>query len=503
MIADKRDERFAYLALGNHKTVSKGLYPSHDYLQVQAINSARTLIDIAGSNTSPYQIKVIMQDGATVRFSNLGSNTESNDPIGASTVRAVTFGSDGVYVASRADNTIYRVNHLNTNTSSIGTYTGSDPDIGAYDGEFYWWITQRGHIMRQIPGSSTITEVFTNTRLDVQFVDFFQDFMVLFSQEGNDVVAALWDKSDSTNYEKIIKVKNSILIAGGVVDGTMMLVYSVGNTSNPKEMEGEMVIAGYDGEKFTRLNSIKAGRPNATRPRVNYENNTRSCGSEVMLFAVDENDRPTKNPDLFQNYIYKVRKDGSVVAETLPVPNGGDSNNFASHVKVFPSFNLYAMLGTVDTGPKIRSNQNTNNSYSNYSNYTTTSYITDFLTNPFNYHRLKAISCSFEKLFKNPDGTDGPEEMEVYCRTSEREPFALIGTITAQKVIDDVNTRVDYTTRNTEVPVFEQRYQFTEIEGGNPLPEFNEIQFKFVPKNGFSMIGAWFEYEYITRNVLK
>lgn len=92
------------------------------------------------------------------------------------------------------------------------------------------------------------------------------------------------------------------------------------------------------------------------------------------------------------------------------------------------------------------------------------------------------------------------ETLELYYRVSDREDWILLGEVTAEKVIANVNKRIDQT---GVIPVPEQRYQFTKLPDGTSLPEFNEIQFKFISKNGFSIIGCWFEYSYITRNMLK
>lgn len=95
---------------------------------------------------------------------------------------------------------------------------------------------------------------------------------------------------------------------------------------------------------------------------------------------------------------------------------------------------------------------------------------------------------------------DTTERAEIYYRTSDRVDWTLLGTITATKVVDNVNKRVP----DTGIPVREQRYQFVKFDSENaPLPEFNEIQWKFKLFNGMSIIGAWMEYSYITRNTLK
>ena len=92
------------------------------------------------------------------------------------------------------------------------------------------------------------------------------------------------------------------------------------------------------------------------------------------------------------------------------------------------------------------------------------------------------------------------ETLQIYYRVSEREDWTLLGEITAEKVIANVNKRINQV---GVIPVPEQRYQFTKLPDGKSLPEFNEIQFKFKSLHGFSVIGAWFEYSYITRNMLK
>lgn len=95
---------------------------------------------------------------------------------------------------------------------------------------------------------------------------------------------------------------------------------------------------------------------------------------------------------------------------------------------------------------------------------------------------------------------DSKEKVEIYYRISDRLDWNLLGTVTAQTVIDNVNKRID---QSTTIPVIEQRYQFTKLPNLDALPEFNEIQFKFKLFNGMSLIKAWFEYDYITRNAVQ
>lgn len=92
--------------------------------------------------------------------------------------------------------------------------------------------------------------------------------------------------------------------------------------------------------------------------------------------------------------------------------------------------------------------------------------------------------------------TEG-EKLEVYYRTSDREDWKLLGVVTPELVIENVNKRIDM---EDDIPLPMQRYQITKLPNQDALPEFNEIQFKFRSYNGFSMIGCWFEYDYVTRN---
>lgn len=93
------------------------------------------------------------------------------------------------------------------------------------------------------------------------------------------------------------------------------------------------------------------------------------------------------------------------------------------------------------------------------------------------------------------------QKLEIYYRVSDRDDFTLLGTITTTKIIANVNARVDASAQD---PLEEQRYQFVKFDADNAnLPEYNEIQFKFKSYNGFSIIGAWRAYSYLTRNTLQ
>lgn len=96
-------------------------------------------------------------------------------------------------------------------------------------------------------------------------------------------------------------------------------------------------------------------------------------------------------------------------------------------------------------------------------------------------------------------------QLDIYYRVSERDDFVLLGTITPEIVRENVNLRKDMSEEGLEggsVGLSEQLFHITKMPDGSSLPEFNEIQFKFVSKRGFSVMAAWYEYDYLSRNDL-
>lgn len=92
--------------------------------------------------------------------------------------------------------------------------------------------------------------------------------------------------------------------------------------------------------------------------------------------------------------------------------------------------------------------------------------------------------------------------LEIYYRVSERDDFVLLGTITPEIVRENVNQRKDMSGEGETTGISEQLFHITKLPDGSSLPEFNEIQFKFVSKRGFSVMAAWYEYDYLSRNDL-
>lgn len=496
MTADKRHPDFAYLRQNVFPSREDGLYPSFDFYQENpsTLGASDTIVDIIGTDEDGFETKVIVNSGSDTKFYDLGSNSTGNSTAVGLSYDCGCFGNDGVHIAL-SDNNIYRVNHVNTNLSLLGTVASFSADLAVFDGLYYWWIGSK--IFRQLGGAAP-TLAFNSVGRTIRFAAPYNDQLVLFSEDGGSITALFWDKSDTDLFDKRIVIDNAKLIAAGVVDGKLMLIKGVGNSANPKERNGEIVVTIYDGESFVRVNSIKAGSR-----LTEYEAMTGvGIGNEVMCFSVTNND-DTHNTDLYQNFIYKVRNDGSIEVQQLPDSAHGDTHI----VRIMYNYILYCQRGATGTADRIYINETTNDNYADYESYNTTTYITNFMNNPFNRHKLDGVAVVFEKLFEQTTVTPTGEQLDLYYRTSEREAFTLLGEITVEKVKDDVDQNFDPVEKAADyasdtLPLDTQIYQITKMPDGSALPEFNEIQFKFVSKRGFSVIQAWYYYSYITRNTL-
>ncbi len=502
MHIDKRNEDFAYLRKNCFKARTKGLYPAQDFYRENPddLTSSEEIVDILGSEESTFDIKVIQDNGTDILFNNLGSNSSSNTTLAGKGYNCGAFGNDGVHIHAD-DNHIYKIQHVNSNSTDLGALPAGagSPHLAGYDGVYYWWVSQ-DEICKQL-GSAAATIAFNDVGLSARFMDFYGDQMVLFAEEAGSIIVLFWDKSDLDLFDKRIVIKNARLIAGGVVNGKLMLIKSVGNSSNVKEQNGEIIVTIYDGEKFARVNSIKAGDDNI----VSYEDVTGvGIGSEVMAFSVTGN-AAAHNTDLYKDYVYKVYDDGAIEVIFSP-----DTTTYGDvHiVRIFYNYICLAQRGVGATPAIIWINEELDEDYGDYEDYLTTEYITNFYNNPYNDHQMDGFNVAFEKIFEQTDTGASPqtgEELDVYFRVSERDTWTLLMNVTAQKVKEYVNQFRDQSAEyaSDTTGMHEQRYSVTKLPDGNPLPEFNEIQFKFVSKRGFSIIGAWYGYTYLSRNELK
>ena len=501
MTADKRNENFAYLAKQIADVSADGLYPARDYTEFTTmptissgvINGIWGIADVS-DQTKPYNFLRWLHDKGshTYDWYKFGSTTPESSPT-AKTITGIVDAGNIIYYTDGTD--IRKTSSL----TSLASYSGSAGNTaGGYDGLYAWFVEEGGDIWRWLPsdtpGASPVEKIFTGSPFEgIVKIDFYKEQMVIFDNnsnstnfDGNNYVY-FWDKANTTFFSKRLDIKGYIL-AGGVINEELYVVYSLANTGNPKEEVGEIVVAQYNGEKFVEINRIKAGGRFVNRfINTGYEymsGNACSINENFLIFSVSSNNN-TKD-EIYRNYIYKVSNGGYITVEAGPV-NETSLGATPTFIKTLRTFNIYIYSN------KIYTNEETDETNTEYTNYTKTTYITNFLCNPYNTHRLEALSLSFEKLFN-------VEELDIYYRTSDKESFVLLANVTRQKVIDYVNKRIDQT---GVVPTPSQRYQITKMPDNSALPEFNEIQFKFVSKKGFSIIGSWFDYIYINRNTLK
>lgn len=401
MTINKRHASFAYLRKNCLPPITiPGLYPCRDFYQEEPNTVLGSIRNVLGLETQGYQIKIITEEANTTRFYNLGQAAESNTALTTSPYRASAFGIDGVYVAL-TDGKVYRVNHTSNTTQEVGDLNAGlasfgdwFPELGLWDDIYYWWIDPVVGIYRQDPEGDPI-QIFDGELPGLRGADFFGKDMVIFTQVGRDVFVLFWDKGDNSVIYKAIKIKNSTFIAGGVVDGRLMLVRALGNSTNLKELAGEIVVSYWDGENFTRLNSIKAGTAFVTSVSSSSSRQKAfATGSEIMEFAVNDN-QSDHNPDLYRNYIYRIKKDGTIEVRAMPEIEGLTQDR-ASIVRIFHDFSLY----TVNSPHKIYINKDNDEDYDDYEGFNTTEYITNFIGNPYNDHRLDGLSISYEKIFQ-------------------------------------------------------------------------------------------------------
>src|SRR5690606_32814772 len=121
---------------------------------------------------------------------------------------------------------VYRVEHANSNTTEVGALgTNWALELGAWDDLYYWWIAPAAGIYRQLPEGNPTQIFFGAIPGSLRGVDFYDRYMIIFVQSGADILALWWDKADSSLFYRRTKIKNSVFLAGGVVDGRLMLCH--------------------------------------------------------------------------------------------------------------------------------------------------------------------------------------------------------------------------------------------------------------------------------------
>lgn len=493
MASDKRAEEFCYLRENILNSKTEGLYPSRNFVED---------MPDAGFDEGEYVIRSIDRfvftyvpsDNRSPVYHDVGSTLLTSDFSFGGTKVADACQGRGEVRALFDDGEVERFSHdtLNVTHSEVFDFNTlsvavTSKDKILYDGLHYFYFVGK-KIYRQLDAETPVL-VFNDTGLTPISVSAFGDRIILFFDNGDNYIdVAFWDKSDPDLYDKRITVSNALFLGGGNIDGTLMLIKSVGNETNSKEGKGEIEVTAYDGENFVYLNSIKAGDSDIKFIDC-------SVGNGIMVFAVDSN--TGSNDYLNKNWVYKVWNSGRI--EALYQPTGTSQNEVTSVNVQFEHISIGTKEDTVGT---FLRNKGKHSGFNLYKDYSTSNYITNFMNEVANRHTLNSVGLTFEKLFNNGDDE---EEVEVYYRTSEREDFTLLGTVTAKVVSDNVDSRIpqevkdaNYLDDTKGLP--QQVIIITKMPDGTALPEYNEIQYMFKLKNGFSIIRSWYDYDYITRN---
>lgn len=207
-------------------------------------------------------------------------------------------------------------------------------------------------------------------------------------------------------------MQNSVLLGGANVGGRLMLVRQEQSMGNDKEEFGRIVVMAWDGVEFREINAIKSDSW-LSIPSTTLNGTTCKAGERFMLLAVDDNDiNDTHQPDLFKNYVYRIYRDGSIQVESEVAANGSAGANYARAVYVGPRFLAYGVTQSGVYPPKIMFLEDRDDEYDRYRNYTQTEYITNFMCNPYNEHKLLAMNFSFEKMFRNAGLQTGPQLLQ-------------------------------------------------------------------------------------------
>lgn len=498
MRSDKRDDRFAYWRQNVLTTHTAGLYPSKDFVTRKTIPTSSYQIEDVVESVDGTDI-FLLTSGASTNIWYIWNFSDLNSTVGTSSARlcGAVAGGDGIYAVQ---NNLAGVSSVGRVTNTGFVFVANFPTneiinntVGLWDAEasVYYWINKNG-IWQQEVGAAPV-KVHNSIGADVLGACLYQGFIALLvSKLGSSSFTVLfWDKAsgDPDLFDRRIDVINATPFGIATLAGKLTVIYAVGNTRNQKEFYGEMNVGQFDGYRFQIVNSWFS---NTYRPMI-YSSGAcgvaYGVGNDVMVIpCATVSDKPGIHT---RGAFYKINSDGEVMVEKS-YPN---KTTFPYKARVLFSRNV--LVSSNNTNHYLDDNfENFNDfNYDDYENYSSTEYITNFLEDAYDLKKLNAVSFTFEKLFKNTNGSGGSETAEIYYRTSDREDFTLLATVTAQNVIDYTNKEANMT---GSVPVLQQRYDISQMPDGSSLPSFNEIQFYFKIKNGMSIIDAFYEYEKIT-----
>lgn len=473
MASDKRNPDFAYLLNDVLDTDGRGFYPSAGYKTLNPNGGFPAGSVVVGIID---QFKIVANSGESDIYRN-------NDPISAPVLKYTiaesyddaAIGNDGVHALFNGGK-VFRLD--SSSATEVADFGAGVERKVLFDGaEYFYFHDQK--IYRQLKDTPPV-QVFDNTEDHVEFAAVNRDDIWWTTRDGDRAFVYKWGKGNSTIVDKRIVLENTRILGFGTIDNELILVHSVGMRQNKKEKFGKLIISKFDGDGFVEVNSIKTGDPTIFPV-------AQSLGNKIMLLAVSGNEN-LFNPDLYQNHVYKIYKDGSIqtVFDTSLLPE--DVSSIASLSVQYDYFyigshgNLYHNLDL-----------SADDKYT-YTDFTGSTYITNLLDFTVERHKFGGIGFSFEKLF------DQTGQLDIYYRTSEREDWILIDNINVEKIKNNTDNRRAQTDKDAKyasdtIALDSQVYELTKMPDGTPFKEFHEIQFKLESLNGFSVIDFWYYSE--------
>lgn len=497
MISNKRGPG-AYLRKNILTSNDGGLYPSTDFLKKVYASSAtatnaffiknKYVFVTVGGNTAVYRSTT----SSTLSFlANLPDSSpviavsDTND---ANTILVLL--SNGIIYT--ITNSIITLRHTIAGNSATGFIV--------YDGLF-WYISFNAKLYRLDPDLSTVI-IAKNTTATQQFhivnMQIFNGYVIVTRSLGNFIQFDFWSiaEADIDLYQKRVVEENCRHLGVGVIGGRLIFTKSVGNASNIKEKYGNIVVTAFDGEKFIELNSIRAGKRNVTISGTQPQ----SVGNGIMTIAIKENTN-TLTGTLFENWLLKIKENGEI--ETLMQPSDV-TNGFAINC-VNIEYDTISVIIQESGGNRVFYEAiDGDEDYNEYQSFNHSVYATNFLNNSRNVHRLLSFGVSFEKVWDQITADTG-ERLFIDYRTSERDAWTLLHEVNSEKIKDYTADEYSMALREVEyasdsIGQTIQSYVITKMPDNTELPRFNEIQFRFRSKKGFSLLQAWYNYEVIIRN---
>lgn len=373
-------------------------------------------------------------------------------------------------------------------------FSGTDNNAKiTFDGVNHY-IYFDGKIYRQA-GDSTPVDTGMTYNGELLSVESDTDYQILFINSYSGFTANFWDKASATDFTKIIEVKNTVFGGSAILEGKLTATHSIGNTTNPKEERGEMRVSIFDGEKFVRVAGFRTGDDDVYVKSY-------SSGNGIFIFSLDSN-VDNHNGELFKEWLVKFSiKDYKI--EFLSDAEDYKTNSQFNSVSVDYS----SQLVTIDDSNEVYLyvNHDGYDNYDDYGDYKHSHYITEMIGDPKKKHTVTAFEVTLEKPFEQlSQSMNNGEWLKVYYRTSERDDFTLMRTLTVKDLKDieaeqEIQSKRDdeYNDGNKGLSVQEFTFEFMD-DNETPLPKYNEIQFKFELHNGATLLGSGFWYNIIKR----